>query len=167
MNLENVYFVNGQRGIDISKGGLYSPWPIPAAQVLMQNKEWAALRVLTCLITYLGYGKSSSLVWPRIETICSQTGLGKKSVQAGIKALITFGFILRHKRPARRFQRNEYEILDACYDFEKMNEYAKSKSSAKSKIMRVPQSTYETSIQQLNEPPKKLPDSWLLDNDIW
>jgi hypothetical protein len=167
MNHENVYFINGQKGIDISKGGLYSPWPIPAAQVLMQNKEWAALRVLTCLITYLGYGKSSSLVWPRIETICNQTGLGKKSVQAGIKALITFGFIVKHKKPARRFQRNEYEILDACYNFDKMNEYAKSKSSVKARVTKNPESSFQTSKKQPNEPSNKLQDNWQLDDDFW
>lgn len=167
MNHENYYFINGQRGIDISKGGLYSPWPIPAAQVLMQNKEWAALRVLTCLITYLGYGKSSSLVWPRIETICNQTGLGKKSVQAGIKALITFGFILKHKKPARRFQRNEYEILSACYDFDKMNEYAKSKITAKARVKNNSGSPFPASTQKPNEPSNNLPDNLQLDNDLW
>lgn len=167
MKSENVYFINGRRGINISKGGLYSPWPIPAAQVLMQNKEWAALRVLTCLITYLGYGKSSSLVWPRIETICNQTGLGKKSVQAGIKALLAFGFILKHKRPARRFQRNEYEILDACYDFDKMNEYAKSKSSVTARVNKNPEKTSQIYIQHPNEPSNKLQHDWQMDDDIW
>jgi hypothetical protein len=121
---EQVSFVNGIRTIDISKNGLYAPWPIPAAKVLAHNKEWAALHVLSCLVTYLGHGKSSNLVYPTIKTICESTGHGKATVQKGINQLVRYGFIVKEKRAAARFKRNYYQILSACYDYGKMNDYA-------------------------------------------
>jgi hypothetical protein len=127
MSEQNYSFVNGQRGFDPSKGGLWSHWPIPAAKVLMHNQEWAAIRVLTCLVTYLGYGKSANMVWPTIKTICAQTGLGKAKVQEGIKALIAYGFVVKSKKRTGKFPRNEYEILTACYKFQDMNEHAQQR----------------------------------------
>ena len=135
MNKENYFFVDGQRGFDPSKGGLWSKWPIPAAKVLMHNKEWAAIRVLTCLVTYLGYGKSANMVWPTIKTICAQTGLGKAKVQEGIKALVVYGFIWKSKKRTDKFPRNEYTILAACYKFQDMNEHAQQ--HAPSRTVRI------------------------------
>lgn len=121
-------FSNGIRSIEISKNGLYAPWPIPAARVLVHNKEWAALHVLCCLVTYLGYGKSSNLVFPTIKTICESTGHGKATVQKAINLLARYGFIIKEKRATARFKRNYYQILSACFDYEKMNDYARMKS---------------------------------------
>jgi len=127
MGEENYFFVNGQRGSDPSQGGLWSKWPIPAAQVLMHNQEWTALRVLTCLVTHLGYGKSADRAWPTIKTISKETGMGKASIQTGIKSLILYGFIVKHKVRKGRYLSNEYQILAACYKCQDMNAHAQQR----------------------------------------
>lgn len=132
MNEENYFFVNGQRGFDPSQGGHWSKWPIPAARVLMHNKEWEALRVLSCLITHLGFGKSADRAWPTIKTMVSETGMGKANIQVGIKTLILYGFIVKHKVRQGRYLRNEYQVLTACYKFQDMNEYAQLHAPSRS-----------------------------------
>jgi hypothetical protein len=127
MGEENYFFVNGQRGFDPSAGGLWSHWPVPAAHVLMHNQEWAALRVLTCLVTHLGYGKSADRAWPTIKTISKETGMGKASIQTGIKSLILYGFIVKHKVRKGRYLSNEYQILAACYKCQHMNAHAEKR----------------------------------------
>lgn len=145
MNKENYFFVNGQKGFDPSKGGLWSHWPIPAARVLMHNKEMAALRVLTCLITHLGYGKSANMAWPTLVTLSEESGMGKGKVQEGIKSLILFGFIQKHKKRHGRYWKNEYEILTACYKYQDMNEHAQQRLP--SRLVRVVPSEAANKLQ--------------------
>lgn len=151
---ENVSFINGIRTIEISKNGLYAPWPIPAVRVLTHNKEWAALHVLTCLITHLGLGKSSNVAYPTIKTICTSTGHGKATVQKGINALIRYGFIIKEKRSASKYKRNYYQILSACYDYSKMNEYASErKPPVKNRTIKTNENQIIPTINSLTPPP--------------
>ena len=145
MGEENYFFVNGQRGFDPSKGGLWSHWPIPAAQVLMHNQEWAALRVLACVVTHLGYGKSADRAWPSLKTISKETGMGKASIQTGIKTLILCGFIVKHKVRKGRYLSNEYQILAACYKYQDMNEHAQLRLP--SRVVRVVPNDADNKLQ--------------------
>jgi len=145
MSEQNYSFVKGQRGFDPSKGGLWSHWPIPAARVLVHNKELAALRVLTCLVTYLGFGKSANMAWPTLVTIGEETGMGKGKVQQGIKSLILFGFILKHKKRHGRYWKNEYEILTTCYKYQDMNEHAQQRLP--SRVVRVVPNDADNELQ--------------------
>jgi hypothetical protein len=162
MKNNEYIFVNGQRGINITKGGIYSPWPVPAAKILMANKDWPALQVLTCLITHLGYGRSSNLAFPSISTICKETGRGKGKVQEGIKSLIAHGFIRKHKQKAGRFSRNEYEILDTCYQL-KTDKNTEIKTN---KNFEVTPTTYESDFDQFIQAPNnnsyESTDPWLI-----
>lgn len=163
MKDKDYHFVNGQRGIRITANGMYAPWPIPAAKFLIQNKDWPALRVLTCLITYLGYGRSSNVAYPSIATICKESGQGKAKVQEGIKSLIKYGFILKHKKPAGRFKRNEYEILDTCYQQRKITKIEKTPDEVLEEFPKVP-STLEDFIKHPYNPPNEFADPWLRGN---
>jgi hypothetical protein len=161
MKNDEYFFVNGQRGINITKGGIYSPWPIPAAKILMANKDWPALQVLTCLITHLGYGKSSNLAFPSISTICKETGRGKGKVQEGIKSLVAHGFIRKRKQKAGRFSRNEYEILDTCYQMKEGINKEIKKEKESEVALALYASDYDQLVNTPNNNSNETIDPWL------
>ena len=109
--------------IEILTGGLYTPWPVPAHQVLVAAKERLAIDVLCCLISHIGLGKNTNCVWPSITTICKYTGRTRKSVIEGTRALKEYGFVRVYLAPTNgKRKQNKYYIQPSCYHFEKMNQ---------------------------------------------
>jgi hypothetical protein len=109
--------------IEILTGGLYTPWPVPAHQVLVAAKERLAIDVLSCLISHLGLGKNTNCVWPSITTICRYTGRTRKSVVEGTRTLKEYGFIKVYQAATNgKRKQNKYYIQPSCYHFEKMNQ---------------------------------------------
>jgi len=108
----------------IVTSGLYSPFPIPAYQVLVNAKEHSAKNVLMCFTSHLGYGKSSNCVWPSITKICKETKHTRSTVVRGYRVLVEFGFIKVGKYKSRNGWANRYYFQESCYHFAKMNEMA-------------------------------------------
>ena len=108
--------------IKVLIGGLYTPWPVPAHQVLVAAKEHIAIDVLLCLISHMGLGKNTNCVWPSITTICKYTGRSRKSVVSGTRTLKEYGFIKVYLAPTTgKRKQNKYYIQQSCYHFEMMN----------------------------------------------
>jgi len=108
--------------IKVLTGGLYTPWPVPAHQVLVTAKEYIAIDVLICLISHLGLGKNTNCVWPSITTICKYTGRTRKSVVDGTRTLKEYGFIKVFLAPTTgKRKQNKYYIQPSCYHFEMMD----------------------------------------------
>lgn len=110
--------------IEIVLGGLYSPFPILAYQVLAAAKEHVAKDVLMCFTSHLGHGKSSNCVWPSISKICQESGRSRSAVVRGYRVLIEFGFIKKGRYKSRNGWANRYYFQAGCYHSESMNEVA-------------------------------------------
>ena len=80
----NKYEEN-ESGPHIKRGGLYSPFPIPAYQVLGKAKQYQAQKVLLCLVSHLG--KGSNCVYPSYTTIAKSCGMSRNSISAGLTVL--------------------------------------------------------------------------------
>ena len=107
----------------ISKGGLYSPFPIPAYKILSTAKEHIAKDVLLCLVSHLGKGKKKA--FPSIALICKEAGRGRSSVIGGIRVLEHFGFVnkFQYWEPGKR-KRSIYYLQEACWNNDQMNKEA-------------------------------------------
>ena len=107
----------------ISKGGLYSAFPIPAYRILFAAKEHIAKDVLLCLVSHLGKGKNKA--YPSVSLICKETGRGRNSVIGGIRVLEDFGFVIKFQywEPGKR-KRSIYYLQDACWNNDQMNKKA-------------------------------------------
>jgi hypothetical protein len=112
--------------LNIITGGLYSMFPIPAYRVLVAANEHIAKDVLMCLVSHLGYGKSSNCVWPSISLICKESRHQRSSVVAGYRTLVEFGFIRVGKYKTRNGWGNKYYFQESCFHLHKMNEKAMS-----------------------------------------
>lgn len=110
--------------IEIVMGGLYSPFPVLAYQVLAAAKEHVAKDVLVCFTSHLGRGKSSNCVWPSITKICEESGHSRSAVVRGYRVLVEFGFIKIGKYKSRNGWANRYYFQESCYHSEAMNEIA-------------------------------------------
>jgi hypothetical protein len=110
--------------IEIVTGGLYSPFPILAYQVLYEAKEHVAKDVLMCFTSHLGYGKSSNCVWPSITKICKESGRSRSAVVRGYRILVEFGFIKIGKYKSPNGPANRYYFQPSCYHTAAMNERA-------------------------------------------
>ena len=117
MNNENSDF-------HLPKGSLYTPFPIPAYQVLGRAKQYNAQKVLLALVSYMGKGKNANVVFPSYSTIAKATGMGRNSVSSGLKVLHEYGFIKSVKYPNGVQARIKYFIQFACWDSGRMNEVA-------------------------------------------
>lgn len=106
----------------LPKGSLYSPFPIPAYQVLGRAKEYQAQKVLLALVSYMG--RSSNAVFPSYTTIAKAAGISRNSINAGLKVLHEYGFIKSIKYPAGIQARSKYFIQPACWDTSRMNSEA-------------------------------------------
>ena len=107
----------------ISRGGLYSAFPIPAYRLLASAKEYIAQSVLMCLVSHLG--KGTRKIFPSITLISNETGRARSSVIAGIRTLETLGFIKKYQYwvPGKK-RRNIYYLQDACWNNDQMNREA-------------------------------------------
>jgi hypothetical protein len=107
----------------IKRGGLYSPFPIPAYQVLGKAKQYQAQKVLLCLVSHLG--KGSNCVYPSYTTIAKSCGMSRNSISAGLTVLFEYGFIKIFRFREGKKSRSKYYLQNACWDSSLMNEIAR------------------------------------------
>lgn len=109
--------------LTIGKGGLYSPFPIPAYKILVAAGQHVAKDVLTCLVSHMG--KSNKKVTPSIKLIMREAGRSKSAVINGIRTLQEFGFVkkLQIRKENNKLQ-NIYFLQDSCWNNDRMNREA-------------------------------------------
>jgi hypothetical protein len=107
----------------LPKGSLYTPFPVPAYQVLGRAKQHNAQKVLLALVSHMG--KNDNAVFPSYVTIMKSAGIGKNSVSAGLKVLHDYGFIKSFSIKMGVRSRNKYYLQYACWDSGRMNKLAK------------------------------------------
>ena len=83
--------MNKENALNLPKGSLYAPLPIPAFQVLARSNNWPAQKVLLALVMHMG--KNSNCVFPSYGTIAKSVGIGRNSISKGLTVLYEFGFI--------------------------------------------------------------------------
>jgi hypothetical protein len=109
--------------LDFGTGKLYSPFPIPAYQVLAQAKQYKAQRVLLALVSHMG--RNNRKVFPSYTRIQKCTGLSRKSISEGLITLLGFGFIKVHRHRRGKENRSIYYLQDSCWDTSQMNKESK------------------------------------------
>ena len=112
----------------LPKGSLYTPFPVPAYQVLGKAREYQAQKVLLALVSYMG--KNNNAVFPSYTTICKAAGMGRNSIRPALDVLHDYGFVKSVKYPAGIQARSKYFIQFSCWDTGRMNEKAKPYKSA-------------------------------------
>ena len=124
--------MNNKNGdFHLPSGSLYSPFPIPAYQVLGRVKEYQAQKVLLALVSYMG--KNNNVVYPSYSTIARAAGISRNSIRSGLDVLHDYGFIKSVKYPVGIQARSKYFIQLSCWDSSRMNAKA---SLSKRKIAR-------------------------------
>jgi hypothetical protein len=106
----------------LPKGSLYTPFPVPAYQVLGRAKQFNAQKVLLALVSHMG--KNDNVVFPSYTTIAKAAGLGRKSISSGLKVLHEYGFIKSFKFQHGVEARVKYYLQFACWDSGRMNHIA-------------------------------------------
>ena len=114
---------NEKGNFHLPSGSLYSPFPIPAYQILGRAKEYQAQKVLLALVSYMG--KSNNVVYPSYSTIAKAAGMSRNSIRAGLDVLHEYGFIKSVKYPVGVQARCKYFLQFACWDSGRMNSLAK------------------------------------------
>jgi hypothetical protein len=106
--------------LQISHGGLYTPFPVPAYKILAAARKHVAKDVLVCLVSHLG--KTKRKAYPSISLIMRESGRGRTAVIAGIRVLEDFGFVKKYQfwEPGKKL-RNIYYLQDACWNNDRMN----------------------------------------------
>lgn len=102
--------------------GLWSPFPIPAYQVLARQGEFTAQRLLVCLASFLG--DSENCVFPSYLTINRVSGIGKGSIREALNVLEDNGFIKIFRYWEGKKSRNKYYFHPSCWDSGQMNSLA-------------------------------------------
>ena len=128
--IEQVNFETGEileapnENLIVRKGGLYSPLPIPAYKILGKTKQYNAQRVLTCLISHLGYRQKA--VFPSYDQIAALSGVRRNDIKSALDDLIELGFIkvFQYWNNDRRF--NKYYIQESCFKPHLMGEKGQS-----------------------------------------
>ena len=108
----------------IKPGGMYSPFPIPAYQVLVRLRKHQAARILTCLISHLG--SNGWKVFPSYDTIVYEAGVSRNNIKKSLELLVELGFIKVFTWQEGKKDRNSYYIQEAAYDSGLMNKFAKA-----------------------------------------
>ena len=108
--------------LHITKGGLYSPFPIPAYQILVEAKQHIAKDVLLCLVSHLGLG--AKVAYPSYSTIALETGRSRGSISGAIKCLQDFGFIKKFQYTIDNKKHNRYYLQESCWNHDRMNKEA-------------------------------------------
>lgn len=122
-----------EESLDFSKGNLYSPFPIPAYQVLARARKYNAQKVLMALVSHMGY--NSRCVWPTYTRIASVAGLGRQSISNGLSDLVEFGFIkIFHYREGKK-ERSKYYLQGACWNPAYMNSLARQFRVSKARCL--------------------------------
>jgi hypothetical protein len=111
---------------NIPVGGLYAPLPIPAIKILADFKEHNALRVLTCLVSFLG--DKGWVVYPSYDTIASSTGLSRTSIKPALDVLEDYGFIkVIRLQLGRTKKQNKYYIQECSFKVSLMEKHVRNK----------------------------------------
>jgi hypothetical protein len=114
---------NEKGNFHLPKGSLYSPFPIPAYQVLGRAGEYQAQKVLLALVSFMG--KSNNAVFPSYTTISKSAGMSRNSIRPALDVLHEYGFLKSVKYPVGKQARSKYFIQFACWDTGRMNALAK------------------------------------------
>ncbi len=109
--------------IKIEIRGLWSHFPIPAYQVLAEQKEWSAQRLLSCLVSFLG--SDGLCVYPSYRTISRRCGLSPNTIRRCLNVLEENGFIKIHTWHEGKKKRNKYYFQLCCWDSGQMHGRAK------------------------------------------
>ena len=114
-----------EKSINFRSGNLYSPFPIPAYQVLARAKEYNAQRVLMCFISHMGF--NNRCVWPSYNTIKAESGVrNSNTVSRSITTLVEFGFIKTFHFREGKNDRVRYFIQGSVWNPAFMNSIARS-----------------------------------------
>ncbi len=109
--------------LQIGRGGLYAPLPIPAYKILIAAGQNVAKDVLVCLVSHMGQGNRK--VFPSLSLIMREAGRGRTAVVAGIRTLEEFGFVKKYQySPNKNRLRNVYYLQEACWNNDRMNREA-------------------------------------------
>jgi len=108
-----------ENALNLPKGSLYAPLPIPAFQVLARSNNWPAQKVLLALVLHMG--KNSNCVFPSYGTIARSVGIGRNSISKGLTVLYEFGFIKIARFPQGKQWRSKYYLQPSCWNSGRMN----------------------------------------------
>ena len=108
-----------ETALNLPKGSLYAPLPIPAFQVLARSNNWPAQKVLLALVMHMG--KNSNCVFPSYGTIAKSVGIGRNSISKGLTVLYEFGFIKIARFPQGKQWRSKYYLQPSCWNSGLMN----------------------------------------------
>lgn len=104
--------------------GLWSHFPIPAYQVLAEQREWSAQRLLSCFVSYLG--SDGLCVYPSYKAISRRCGLSPNTIRKALTVLEENGFIITYYFREGRKDRNKYYFQESSWDTGKMNKKART-----------------------------------------
>ena len=102
--------------------GLWSHFPIPAYQVLAEQREWSAQKLLSCFVSFLG--SDGLCVYPSYKAISRRCGLSPNTIRKALNVLEENGFIVTFYFREGKKDRNKYYFQESCWDTGKMNKKA-------------------------------------------
>jgi len=102
--------------------GLWSHFPIPAYQVLAEQREWSAQKLLCCLTSFLG--SNGLCVYPSYRAISRRCGLSPNTIRKALNVLEENGFIITYYFRDGKKDRNKYYFQESCWDTGKMKKKA-------------------------------------------
>lgn len=108
--------------LNIPRGGLYTPLPVPAYKVLVAAKKHIAKDVLLCIVSHLDKGGTKA--FPSYATIARESGHSKGSIKPALDVLYELDFLKVRQQPVGIRKRNFYFVQEACYDHSKMSKKA-------------------------------------------
>ena len=92
--------------LNIPRGGLYTPLPVPAYKVLVAAKKHIAKDVLLCIVSHLDKGGTKA--FPSYTTIARESGHSKGSIKKALDVLYELEFLKVHQQPIGIRKRNFY-----------------------------------------------------------
>lgn len=102
--------------------GLWSHFPIPAYQVLAEQRQWSAQKLLTCFVSFLGM--DGMCVYPSYKTISRRSGLSPNTIRKALDVLEENGFVKTFYFRDGKKDRNKYYLQECCWDSGRMNKKA-------------------------------------------
>jgi DNA-binding transcriptional ArsR family regulator len=102
--------------------GLWSHFPIPAYQVLAEQRKWSAQKLLCCFVSFLG--SDGLCVYPSYKAISRRCGLSPNTIRKALNVLEENGFIVTFYFREGKKDRNKYYFQESCWDTGKMNKKA-------------------------------------------
>jgi DNA-binding Lrp family transcriptional regulator len=118
---------------DVKIKGLWSHFPIPAYQVLANQKQWSAQRLLSCFVSFLG--ADGLCVFPSYRTISKRCGLSPNTIRKALDVLEENGFIKIFAFKEGKKDRSKYYLQMCCWDSGLMNKRASASRMPTSKCL--------------------------------